>query len=110
MFVPKNSFFMFAVYKYYKLLNMGFYTPDYDELEFTRRSRAASSRPDSIRTSKEMPLLSMQDIASKSDSNSRRLSTTFSLKVIPELSESKDSSEGNENAEDADECSSTKTF
>ena len=98
-FVPKNSIFACVVYKYYKLLSQGFYSNDYDDLDYTRetfrRSRAGSSRRDSLRTLKEA-----SEVSSKAEPDartSRKVSTSNALKVIPELSESKDSScESNE--------------
>ena len=99
LFVPKNSVFACVVFKYYKLLVQGFYSPDYDELDYTkesfRRSRAGSSRRDSLRTLKETSEVSVK--AEPEPRTSRKVSTNNVLKVIPELSESKDSSfEGNE--------------
>eukprot|EP00794_Sanderia_malayensis_P003477 gene3477-3975_t len=111
IFVPKNVFFAFVVRKYHKLLNVGFFTADYDELELTRetwrRSRAGSSARDSIKTMKETTLVGIQEaLSSKSESNlNRKVSTNLPLKAIPELSESKDSSEGDI---ESDKCFSIK--
>jgi len=115
-FVPKNSLFACVVYKYYKLLVKGFYSPDYDDLDYTkdtfRRSRAGSSRRDSLHTLKDGMYTAISEVPSKQETearNSRKVSTSNVLKVIPELSESRDSSlESKESAVSA-KCSYTKT-
>ena len=94
LFVPKNSLFAVVVYKYHKVLTHGFYTPDFDDYDYSRetwrRSRAGSFRRDSVHTLKDEALL-RQDSEVR---NSRKVSTTVMLKAIPELSESKDSYSG----------------
>ena len=103
-FVPKNAFFSFVVYKYYKLVIYGFISPDYDELDFSketiRRSRAGSSRRESLLTLKDGPCTGLVDTYLRPEiepKSGRKVSSNFILKVIPELSESKDnSSESNE--------------
>lgn len=106
-FVPKNSVFACIVYRYYKLLVQGFFSPDYDELDYTRetfrRSRAGSSRRDSVQTIKDGLFTGGVEISSKPDSetrNFRKVSSSNVLKAIPELSESKEGSfESAENQE-----------
>ena len=107
LFVPKNSVFACIVYRYYKLLIQGFFSPDYDEFDYTResfrRSRAGSSRRDSLRTIKDGIYTGPIETSIKPETevrNFRKVSTSNVLKAIPELSESKDSSfESNDNRE-----------
>ena len=104
-FVPKNSVFACVVFRYYKLLEQGFFSPEYDELDYTRdsfrRSRAGSLRRDSFPATKDGVYTGPIDLLPKPESDlrtSRKVSTSNALKVIPELSESKESSFGsNEN-------------
>ena len=97
-FVPKNLYFCITIHKYRRVVELGFYTTDYVELDadnYIRRSRS-SSRKESIRTLKDhapYENVSMDPISSPEVGSRKTTPSSLSfLRMIPEASESKENS------------------